>query len=145
MIENFEWNDVVLTCKSWYETSGNIVTDLAVAIELNPKRSIRIKDKTDASIVADLLLCHVMPSYWERMTDSEKRKPCNLYRSEDFFREIRRLMFLFQCGFDMAVIYAVHNVFANHVTKDIIKLNKPVYGKGRRRIGSAFGGNGRLA
>ena len=46
---------------------------------------------------------------------------------------------MFDCNLDMAVIYAVHDVFCNHVTRDLIKLNKPVYGKGRRRLGDMFG------
>jgi len=139
MIENFEWNDVVLTCKGWYESCGNIVTDLAVAIEQNNNRSICFKDKANACEVASVLMNSVLPSYWEKLSESEKQKPCNLYKSSEFYQKIKRNMDLFGCGFDMAVIYAVNDVFCNHVTRDNIKLNKPVYGKGSRRLGSLFG------
>lgn len=69
MIENFEWNDVVLTCKGWYESCGNIVTDLAVAIERNNNRDIRFKDKANACEVASVLMGSVLPSYWEKLSE----------------------------------------------------------------------------
>lgn len=139
MIENFEWNDVVLTCKGWYESCGDVVTDLAIAIEQNDNRSIYFKDKGNACEVASVLMNSVIPSYWEKLSESEKQKPCNLYKSSEFYQKIKWKMDVLKCSFDMAVIYAVHDVFCNHVTRDNIKLNKPIYGRGRRRLGSLFG------
>lgn len=139
MIENFEWNDLVLTCKGWYESHGSMCEDFAVAIENNPNRSIVIYNKLDEKRVASILMNSVLPSFWELLSDEDRERRCFLYRTDCFYQEVSLYIDLYDCTFERAVMFAVHNMFCNHVTRDLVKLEKPVYGKGRRRMGSAFG------
>lgn len=140
MIENFEWNDLVLTCKGWYESTGSLCEDFAIAIENNENRSIVINSKIDEKRVASILMNSVLPSFWELLSDEDRERRCFLYRTNDFYNKVGHYIDLYGCTFERAILFAVNDLFCNHVTRDLIKLNKPIYGKGRRRLGSLFGG-----
>lgn len=137
-IQNFEWNDLILTAKGWYESTGSLTTDFAISLERNDNRSIVISNKNDTKRVASILMNVVMPSLWEALPEDVVANRCWLHHSDDFYRTISDNMRLYECDFDEAVLLAVHNILCNYITKEHIALNKPVYGKGRRRLGNPF-------
>lgn len=140
MIENFEWNDLVLTCKGWYESTGSLCADFAAAIENNENRYIVIEDKYNEKRIASILMNVVLPSFWELLSDEDKERRCFLYRTDYFWQKIGHYIDLYDCTLERAVLFSVNDLFCNHVTRDLIKLNKPVYGKGKRRLGNLLTG-----
>ncbi len=133
-VKNFEWNDLLLTAKGWYESTGSLTTDFAIAIERNENRSIRIGNKNDSLYVAKILMNVVMPSLWEVLPKEEIVNRCWLHRSDDFYNEVSNKMHFFDVSFADAVILAGHNILCNCVELRHITFNKPVYWKGRRRL-----------
>lgn len=135
-IKDFEWNDLILTAKGWYESTGDLTEDFAIAIENNDNRSILFNNKKDTAYVASVLMNVVMPSLWRALPKEVLYNRCWLSRSDDFYNEVMNKMRLYELDFHHAVLFAVHNVLCNCIERKYITLNKPVYGKGRRRMKS---------
>lgn len=135
-VKHFEWNDLILTAKGWYESTDSLALDLAYGISANTNRSIVTWDNDER--IAGILMNSVMPTIWKLLTEEELKSPCWLYRSDDFYRKIADNMRLYECDFNHAVLLAVHDVLCNCITKEHIVLDKPVYRRGRRRLGSIF-------
>lgn len=138
-IKNFEWNDLMLYSKGWYESTGNLAADVAICLEKNENRMIRVRNKMSEEskkYVAKLLMDVVMPSFYKLMADD---KDIMLGRatspsSSHFYERISEIMrWDEKTTFHDAVIYDCVTIF-RYIPKSKIKLNKPVYGKGRRRI-----------
>ena len=56
-----------------------------------------------------------------------------------FYGEVKRNMRMYNCSFDMAIIWVVHAILQRLGRKEI-KLNRPVYGKKEHfRMGQFFG------
>lgn len=132
IVTNYEWNDLFLLSKKWYQSTGNVVRDVAIAIENNKNRFIHIQCKTDAKRVASVIMNCVMPSIYEKFpTLQTPRMSSN--NSSDFYNRISDKMKLYDCDFYTAVIYDAIEICRYEITKDMVTLNKPIYGRGRRR------------
>lgn len=130
-IKNYEWNDFLLLSKKWYQTTGNVVRDVAIAITNNKNRLISFNYKTDAKRVASVIMNCVMPSIYEKFpTLQTPRMSSN--NSSDFYNRISDKMRLYECDFYTAVIYDALEICCYEITKDMVTLNKPIYGRGRR-------------
>lgn len=138
-IKNYEWNDFILLSKKWYQSTGNIVVDTAIAIENNKNRVIRIKYKTDAKRVASILMDYVMPSIYEKFPTLQTPR-ISSNNSSDFYNRISDKMRMYECDFYTAVIYDTLEICCYEITNDMVTLNKPVYGRGRRRYSGTKNG-----
>lgn len=133
MIENFIFNDIVLYCKGWYETpEGNtMLDDLGYLFE----EIYGWKPKTEEEIAHKMLV--VLDRLYEEMEEKFVFESHRLNFSR-FHDEVRRNMRLYDCSFSMGTIRVVHSIL-QCLSKDEIKLNPPVYGKGKHfRMGGFF-------
>ncbi len=131
MIENFEFNDIVLYSKGWLEHKGNtMIEDLSYLFGL--KYGYRPKTEEE---IAMLML---------RVFDSVKEKLGNfdiVCQYHIFENEVRNKMRIMDVSRDMSIILVVRSVLQN-LKRNEITLNKPHYGKHEYfRMGSLFGDN----
>lgn len=134
-----EWNDLILTAKGWYKSSGSIVKDFAIALEQNENRSICIPNKEDAKRVAEILINVAMPSLYKSLNINDNSNEPYCYTFDAFYRGIDRIMRIYDISdYNLAIIYLVKDILAFNITRDMISLNKPVFKKGKRRIGGKY-------
>ena len=129
MIKNFIFNDIVLYCKGWYKTpKGNtMLDDLGYLFG----KIYAWVPKTESEIAHFMII--VLDKLYSEM---------KLEHNNDFsklFDEVKRNIHLYECSFDMAIIYYVHSVLQGLSVKEI-KLNAPYYGKKEHfRLGMLLG------
>ena len=132
-IENFIFNDIVLYCKGWYQSpdGDTIIDDLGYLFG----EIYAWTPKTEEEVA------HFMMRVLDKLFEEQGQ----IFRSESymnsfsgFHEQIKRTMMLYNCSFDMAVIWVVHSILQG-LTVDHIKLNRPVYGKKKHfRMGGFF-------
>ena len=134
MIKDFVFNDIVLYCKGWYQSpdGDTILDDLGYLFG----EIYAWTPKTEEEVA------HFMMKVLDKLYEEQDRK----FNSESlmdsfsgFYKQVRRYMWLYNCSFDMAVIWTVHSILQGLSSKEI-KLNPPVYGKKKHfRMGQFFG------
>ena len=137
MIENFTYNDIVLYSKGWYERSENICDDLGYLIS-----QVYAYYPTREDEVSMYMLIVLDRLYDELQKDGvDIRLNGRWYGSHKRFEEeVRHRMNLYEWSRDMAIISLVLCILQG-LSKDEIKLKKPVYGKKCHfRMGQLFGG-----
>lgn len=134
MIKNFIYNDIILYCKGWYQTpkGDTMLDDLGYLFS----KIYAWTPKTEEEIA------HFMMRVLDKLYDEQSIR----FDSESwinnfsgFHNEIKRNMRIYNCSFDMAIIYVVHSILQRLDTNEI-ELNPPVYGKKEHfRMGQFFG------
>lgn len=123
MIKNFIFNDIILYCKGWYETpeGDTMLDDLGYLFG----EIYAWKPKTEEEI-ADFMM-RVLDKLYD---EQEKKFDYESYMQNysGFHRQVRRNMRLYNCSYDMAIIWTVHSILQGLSSKEI-KLNRPKYGK----------------
>lgn len=135
-IENFQWNDIVLYSKGWYKSTGDIFKDIEISIRQNNNYSFQKKEMRQEEIINWLF--KVLDEVYEHLSPIEKENRCWLTKHYDFYGEVLHRKQLFDITINEAIVLTILNIFLNMSNKQI-KLNKPVYGKGKRRLGNSFG------
>ena len=128
-IENFIFNDIVLYCKGWYQTpkGDTMLDDLGYLFS----KIYAWTPKTESEIA------HFMIKVLDKLYSEIKLEHNNNF--SELFDEVNRNIRLYQCSFDMAIIYYVHSVLQGLSTEEI-KLNAPHYGKKEHfRLGMLLG------
>jgi len=132
MIKNFLYNDIVLYCKGWYETpeGDTMLDDLGYLFS----KIYAWTPKTESEIANFMI--QVVDTLYTKMNV----KWGNGQSTYTFlFVQVHRYMSLYDCSFDRAIILWVRCILQG-LSKDIIKLNPPKYGKKEHfRMGTLFG------
>ena len=138
-IENYEWNDVILYAKGWYERSGNVFADIAECIKRNANRYIIIP-KTEERLkeFAVYWLLFVLDDLHSKFNVDEHSEGFWLYGYHNFYSKVLNRQSFFELTHEEAVCWCVLEVFMMLDSKKV-KLNRPVYKRGERRIGSLSG------
>lgn len=134
MIENFIYNDIVLYCKGWYQTpkGDTILDDLGYLFS----KIYTWTPKTEEEI-AHFMMRVLDKLYDEKGIRFDSESWINNFSG--FHNEIKRNMRIYNCSFDMAIIWVVHSIL-QQLDRNEIKLNRPVYGKKEHfRMGQFFG------
>lgn len=134
MIENFIYNDIVLYCKGWYQTpkGDTILDDLGYLFS----KIYAWTPKTEEEI-AHFMMRVLDKLYDEKGIRFDSESWINNFSG--FHNEIKRNMRIYNCSFDMAIIWVVHSIL-QRLDRNEIKLNRPVYGKKEHfRMGQFFG------
>ena len=125
MITNFEYNDIVLHCKGWYQKDDNLLEDLGYLFS----QIYGWTPKTEADIAPMML------KVLDKL-NSEMGKSVSLYQ---VYNEIHNRVNIQEVSNDMAIILYVRAILQG-LSKDEIQLNPPHYGKKEHfRMGSLFG------
>jgi hypothetical protein len=125
MIENFQYNDIILYAKGWFYRNDNMIDDLGYLFS----KIYGWTPKTEKEIAPMML------KVLDRL-DTEMGRLHPLY---DFYSDIQRNMCLYDVSLDLATILYVRSILQG-LPKDVIKLNPPHYGKKEYfRMGSLFG------
>ena len=134
MIENFNYNDIILYCKGWYQTpeGDTMLDDLGYLFG----KIYAWTPKTEEEIAHFMM--RVLDKLWDEQGvkfDSESW----IHNFSGFHNEIKRNMRMYNCSFDMAIIWVAHSLL-QMLGREEIKLNRPVYGKKEHfRMGQLFG------
>lgn len=134
MIENFIYNDIVLYCKGWYQTpkGDTMLDDLGYLFG----KIYAWVPKTEEEI-AHFMMRVLDKLYDEKGIRFDSESWINNFSG--FYGEVKRNMRMYNCSFDMAIIWVVHAILQRLGRKEI-KLNRPVYGKKEHfRMGQFFG------
>lgn len=134
-IENFQWNDVVLFSKGWYATTDDLFHDMELSIRENKNYCYFDRKMTEREVIHWLF--KILDDFYEYLTEEEKKWRRFLVSHMAFMEEVNRREDLYGVSTNKAIVLTVMNIFMNLNNKEI-KLNKPVYGRGRRRLGGAF-------
>lgn len=134
-VKDYEWNDVILYSKGWYETCGNLYEDLARCIRENGNRLLTPPNREDAlrNFVVTWML-HIFDDLTGKLSEAGNHKGSRLGTHSAFYEETRRRMYFHGEDEDEAICRTVLD-FMLMLDRHDIKLERPVYGRGRRRIG----------
>lgn len=145
-IKNFEWNDLVLYSKGWYDndthTEDEFFDRIEAVIKMNGNRSYMEKMRR-SDIMRWLFNAH--DQITRHLSDEEKMNPYWRATPWNFYNEVKEWMrrseqyYNEKISMDYASARVILDVMSN-MTKEQIEIRKPVYGKGKMRIGSMFGG-----
>ena len=144
-ITNFEWNDLVLYSKGWYDNNTNTETEffnrIEEVIKLNTNRSYCDKMSRD-DIMKMLFNAH--GQIVSHLTDEEKKSPYWCATPKYFYEAVKGWMRRAEWYYNQSISldYATARVILDimsDMTTEQIEMKKPVYGKGRLRIGTLFG------
>ena len=145
-IKDFEWNDLVLYSKGWYENySSNedeFFAEIEKVIRLNENRFYERKMRK-ATIMHFLFSAH--EQIISHLTECEREIPHWCATPKYFYDRVKEFMWRAETfyGNMVSTDYACARVIIqvmSELTNDQIEFKRPVYGKGRLRIGSMFGG-----
>lgn len=141
-IQNFRFNDLVLYSKGWYETfsertgiinnEDGFFEDLEKAIKMN--HNYWYPDHMTKDEVIEYLL-KALDIIYTYLDENDKKCGRWYYTHSAFRNEVKHRMWLYDCSEEYAIALLVHGVLQG-LTKDEIKLNKPIYKKGNWRLGS---------
>lgn len=144
-IKDFEWNDLVLYSKGWYENySSNedeFFTEIEKVIRLNKNRSYERK-MWKSTIMHFLFSAH--EKIISHLSESERTSPHWCATPKTFYEEVSnfvrraKMYYNTEVSMDYACARVIIQVMSE-LTNDQIELKRPVYGKGRLRIGSMWG------
>ena len=132
-IENFVYNDIVLYCKGWYQSSGNICDDLGYLLS----KIYGWTPKTEYEVA--LFMLQILDKTYKELGGVEVCGDGKFYTSHYAFEcEVLNRMRVYNVSRDMAIILVVRSILQT-LTKAEIKLNKPHYGKKEHfRMGGLF-------
>lgn len=140
-IENFEWNDLVLFSKGWYENDANTEDEFFKCVEnvikLNENRSFEKNMHRDDIMN---MMFNVHTQILNHLTDEEKKSPYWCATPKYFYDAVKgwirrsKMYYNEDISFDYASARVILDIMSD-MTKDQIEMKKPVYGKGRLRIG----------
>jgi hypothetical protein len=140
-IENFRFNDLVLYCKGWYEAywertsernnKDMFFADLERAIKMN--KDYWYPDKMSKDEVIGYLL-KALDLIYTYLDDEDKRNGRWLCSHKAFRDETKKYMSLYNIDEEYAIALMIHGIL-QCMSKDEIKLNKPVYKRGSWRLG----------
>ena len=139
-IENFRFNDLVLYCKGWYEAYWERISeknkdmffrDLERAIKMN--KDYWYPDKMSNEEVLGYLL-KSLDLIYTYLDDEDKRNGRWLCSHKAFRDETKKYMSLYEVDEEYAIALMICGILQS-MSKDEIKLNKPVYKKGSWRLG----------
>ena len=133
-ITDFAFNDVVLYSKGWYERTGDIFADLKACFE-EDNRYNTWPGMTPRDICRLMLIC--LEKVYDHLDDEDKKNGRWLCSHAAFLDKIEHNMKFYENTYEEAIVYAVLSILGC-MSRDEIELKKPVYGKGRRRIGEMF-------
>lgn len=133
-IVDFAFNDVVLYSKGWYERTGDIFEDIRKCLEEDNHYYVW-PNMGRCDICRYMLMC--LDKVYEHLDDEDRRNGCWLCSHAAFLDKINHYINFYEKTYEEAVVYTVLEVLSC-MSKDQIELKKPVYGKGRRRIGLMF-------
>lgn len=144
-ITNFEWNDLVLYSKGWYDNNTNTEDEffnrIETIIKMNGNRSYY--DKMSREEIMHMML-NAHRQIISRLNDDEKQTPFWAATPETFYQQVKDWMrraewyYNTKISFDYATARVILDVMSQ-LTLEQIDLKKPVYGKGRLRMGTMFG------
>lgn len=134
-VKDYEWNDVILYSKGWYKTCGNLYEDLARCICENGNRLLTPPDGDGAlrNFVVTWML-RILDDLAEKLSEAGNHKGSHLRTHSAFYEETKRRMCFYVEDEDEAICHTVLD-FMLGLDRNDIKLERPVYGKGMRRIG----------
>lgn len=144
-IENFEWNDLVLYSKGWYENYATneeeFFQEIEKVIKLNDNRSY-YKNMSRGDIMRMLFnahtqICNNLEEY-ERTSQHWSATPQTFYTNVSNFIRRAKMYYNQEVSMDYAAARVIISTMSE-LTREQCELKKPVYGKGRLRIGSMFG------
>ena len=144
-IKDFEWIDLVLYSKGWYENySSNedeFFAEVEKVIRLNENRSYERKMRK-ATIMHFLLSAH--EQIISHLSESERTSPHWCATPKRFYERVKEFMWRAETfyGNTVSMDYACARVIIqvmSELTNDQIEFKRPVYGKSRLRIGSMWG------
>ena len=144
-ITNFEWNDLVLYSKGWYDNNTNTEHEFFNRIEsiikMNTNRSYYDKMQRD-EIMGMLFNAH--NQIISHLNDEERKTPFWCATPAYFYEAVKDWMrradwyYNEKISLDYASARVILDIMSNMTTEQI-ELRKPVYGKGKMRIGTMFG------
>ena len=134
-IVDFPYNDIVLFAKGWYERTDDVFADIKACLEEDNRSSVW-DNMSKHDICHHMMNC--LDKIYEYLDDNDKRNNVWLCKHSAFLEQIRHRMDFYEMSYEEAIVYTVLSVLCG-MTKDQIELKKPVYGKGRRRIGGLLG------
>lgn len=144
-IKDFEWIDLVLYSKGWYENDSSnedeFFKEVENVIRLNERRSYE-KKMSRETIMHFLFTAH--EKIISNLNEYERTSPHWCATPKTFYEEVRnfirraRMYYNTEVSMDYASARVILTIMSN-MTKDQIEMKRPVYGKGRLRMGSMFG------
>lgn len=144
-ITNFEWNDLVLYSKGWYENDTNTEDEffdrIETIIKMNTNRSY--ESKMHRSDIMHMLF-NAHGQIISHLSDKEKDCPFWCATPAYFYDAVSNWMrradwyYNEKISLDYASARVILDVMSNMTTEQI-EMRKPIYGKGRLRMGTMFG------
>lgn len=142
-IENFQWNDIVLYSKGWYETTDDLFYDVEQSIRKNNNYQYPEKRMSEERVI--MWLFKALDEVYEHLTEEDKKSRCWLVSHSSFYDEVNNKQRLLningkinvESSMNKAIVLVILEIFLQ-MDKKMIKLNKPVYKKGERRLGCYF-------
>lgn len=131
-IKDYTFNDIILYAKGWYKGTDNICEDLGYFFS----KIYWVNNPNEKHI--SILMLKVLDDIYVKL--GLNRNPGQvagkwLTTHTQFENEVNRLMYLYTCSRELAIIYAVLGVL-HSMTCDEIELKPPVFGKKERfRLG----------
>lgn len=139
-IENYEWNDVILYAKGCYERSGNVFADIAECIKRNTDRYLIIPETEERlKEFAVYWMLVILDDLHSKFNVNENSGGFWLYGHHNLYSTVLNRQSLFNLTYEEAVCWCVLEVLMM-LDREKVKLNRPVYKRGERRIGR-LGGN----
>ena len=135
-IENFQWNDIVLYSKGWYESTDDLFYDVEQSIRKNNNYQYFEKRMSEERVIMWLL--KALDEIYKHLTEEDKKCHFFFVSHSSFYDEVNKKQHLFGIPRNEAIVLTILEIFLKMDNK-MIKLNKPVYKKGERRLGGSFG------
>ena len=136
IIENFQWNDIVLFSKGWYESTDDLFYDVEQSIRKNNNYQYFEKRMSEERVI--MWLFKALDEVYEHLTEKDKKNNFWLVSHSSFYDKVNNKQILFVVSLNKAIVLTILEIFLQMDNK-MIKLNKPVYKKGERRLGTSFG------
>lgn len=144
-IKDFEWIDLVLYSKGWYENDSSnedeFFKEVENVIRLNERRYYE-KKMSRETIMHFLFAAHEKIisnlNEYERTSPHWCATPKTFYEEVSNFIRRAKMYYNTEVSMDYAAARVILTIMSN-MTKDQIEMKRPVYGKGRLRMGSMFG------
>lgn len=135
-IENFQWNDIVLFSKGWYESTDDLFYDVEKSIRKNNNYQYFEKRMSEERVI--MWLFKALDEVYEHLTEKEKTCGRWLISHSAFYDKVNNKQHLYDISLNRAIVLTIIEIFYM-MSNEEIKLNKPVYKRGERRLGSSFG------
>lgn len=134
-IENFQWNDIVLYSKGWYENTDDLFYDVEQSIRKNNNYVYPEKRMTEERVI--MWLFKALDEIYQHLTEEDKKCHFWLISHLSFYNAVNDKQRLLNISTNESIVLIILGIFLQMDNK-MIKLNKPVYKKGERRLGCFF-------